>query len=260
MGGLVTRYALAYMEANGMDHQTRLYFSFDSPHFGALVPASAMYFASYFASESDGANQANTLLTSTAAQEMLIYSLPSYKVFPATPSALRTTLISNLNSVGNMPQKCRKVGVANGTGSGVGNGVPPGAEMLTFSGWCAGASLYSAPGIAQDSSTDLIAELRVGLDSSDYSWSYPAGAPCAFDGAPGGTDGFMEELATGLISAGYSPTTPYPTSCFMPSITSCALTDRSLYSNSDLYSPIPTAGEVFLCWMLISFPIRIISM
>jgi hypothetical protein len=246
MGGLVTRYALAYMETNGMNHQTRLYFSFDSPHFGAVVAASALYFASYFASESDGASQANALLTSTAAQEMLIYSLASYNTTPATPSALRTTLIANLISVGNMPQQCRKIGVANGTGNGVGNGVPPGAEMLTFSAWCAGASLYSAPGISQDSSTDLLAELRVGVDSSDYSWSYPAGAPCAFDGAPGGTDGFMAELASGLISAGYSPTTPYPTSCFMPSITSCALTDRSLYSNADLYTPIPASGEASL--------------
>lgn len=34
MGGLITRYALAYMEKNGMNHNTRLWVSFDSPHWG----------------------------------------------------------------------------------------------------------------------------------------------------------------------------------------------------------------------------------
>ena len=38
MGGLVARYALAFMEQNDMDHETRLYISFDSPHLGANVP------------------------------------------------------------------------------------------------------------------------------------------------------------------------------------------------------------------------------
>ena len=38
MGGLISRYALNYMEANAMDADTRLYMSFDSPHHGANVP------------------------------------------------------------------------------------------------------------------------------------------------------------------------------------------------------------------------------
>ena len=35
MGGLVARYGLNYMESIGLDHETRLYVSFDSPHAGA---------------------------------------------------------------------------------------------------------------------------------------------------------------------------------------------------------------------------------
>ncbi|NRA93768.1 MAG: T9SS type A sorting domain-containing protein [Psychroserpens sp.] len=38
MGGLISRYALAYMEDQNMDHDTRLWISFDSPHLGANVP------------------------------------------------------------------------------------------------------------------------------------------------------------------------------------------------------------------------------
>ena len=34
MGGLIARYGLSYMEQNSMDHETRLYISFDSTSFG----------------------------------------------------------------------------------------------------------------------------------------------------------------------------------------------------------------------------------
>ena len=38
MGGLISRYALNYMEDQNMNHDTRLWISFDSPHHGANVP------------------------------------------------------------------------------------------------------------------------------------------------------------------------------------------------------------------------------
>jgi pimeloyl-ACP methyl ester carboxylesterase len=38
MGGQISRYALAYMEKMGLNHNTRLWVSIDSPHLGANVP------------------------------------------------------------------------------------------------------------------------------------------------------------------------------------------------------------------------------
>ncbi|MGB1307852.1 MAG: T9SS type A sorting domain-containing protein [Oceanihabitans sp.] len=38
MGGLISRFALNYMENQSLDHKTRLWLSFDSPHHGANVP------------------------------------------------------------------------------------------------------------------------------------------------------------------------------------------------------------------------------
>ncbi len=38
MGGQISRYALAYMEKQGMDHRTKLWISIDSPHHGANIP------------------------------------------------------------------------------------------------------------------------------------------------------------------------------------------------------------------------------
>lgn len=45
MGGLVTRYALARMESRGEDHQTGVYFSYDTPHRGASIPIGVQSFS-----------------------------------------------------------------------------------------------------------------------------------------------------------------------------------------------------------------------
>jgi hypothetical protein len=53
MGGLITRYALNYMEQDpgsvGFDHETRLWMSFDSPHLGANVPIGFQNLFNYLA-------------------------------------------------------------------------------------------------------------------------------------------------------------------------------------------------------------------
>ena len=75
MGGLIARYGLSYMEQNSMDHETRLYISFDSPHLGANIPVCFQYLINYFAKEQDNTEAQATvdnLLNSPAAKEMLI--------------------------------------------------------------------------------------------------------------------------------------------------------------------------------------------
>ena len=49
MGGLVARYGLNYMESIGLDHETRLYISFDTPHTGANVPIGFQHMFNYLA-------------------------------------------------------------------------------------------------------------------------------------------------------------------------------------------------------------------
>ncbi|MDO5666156.1 MAG: hypothetical protein Q4G63_13005 [Bacteroidia bacterium] len=74
MGGQITRYALAWMEKNNIDHNTRLWVSFDSPHLGANIPI-GMQSALYLMKEAGvpaGADKYNFMLKSPAAQQMLI--------------------------------------------------------------------------------------------------------------------------------------------------------------------------------------------
>jgi len=49
MGGLIARYGLNYMEANNIDHETRLYVSFDAPHAGANVPIGFQHMFNFLA-------------------------------------------------------------------------------------------------------------------------------------------------------------------------------------------------------------------
>ena len=45
MGGLVARYALCKMEEDNLQHETRAYISYDTPHLGAHIPLGYMYLA-----------------------------------------------------------------------------------------------------------------------------------------------------------------------------------------------------------------------
>ena len=49
MGGLISRYALNYMESQNIDHDTRLYISFDAPHTGANVPIGFQHMFNFLA-------------------------------------------------------------------------------------------------------------------------------------------------------------------------------------------------------------------
>jgi hypothetical protein len=234
MGGLIMRYALAYMERNNIPHQTRLYFSFDSPHMGATVPLSVMFFAWYFAGQSDAANTAHQQLTSIAAQEMLLAWMQDTNSPPQAPAPARNTFIANLQRLGDFPMRCRKLGVSNGSGTGASNPTPPSAMTLTDSEFCAACELYVAPGTNYSPDyPNLLAYARIAVESENFSWASSQGT--YFDSSPGGTNNFFEQIAEGFQSQGYDPTLYYPGACFIPSISALAMTTLSPYQNADLF-------------------------
>ncbi|WP_179022283.1 T9SS type A sorting domain-containing protein [Winogradskyella forsetii] len=136
MGGLISRYALNYMEANALDADTRLYISFDAPHHGANVPIGLQHQLNYLAF-----NDLNpvpelqpiitTLLNSPASRQLLIDHFESHLVsgslvdfdanltLPA-PHPFRTQFESNINGLvtGGFPQNSRNVAIINGSGIG----------------------------------------------------------------------------------------------------------------------------------------------
>jgi hypothetical protein len=143
MGGLISRYALRYMEQNALDHDTRLYISFDSPHLGANVPIGMQYLFNYMLNGDPGITEVEPLisglLNSPAAKQMLIdhylghvdsggVEQASITHTPIGAPNFRDAFQTELNSMG-FPQNVRNVAITNGSGSGELTGTP-GMELL----------------------------------------------------------------------------------------------------------------------------------
>lgn len=141
MGGLISRYALRYMETNSMNPDTRLYISFDSPHLGANVPIGFQHLFNYMAYGplGDVTVQAivNGMLKSPAAKEMLIdhfeghlqsgsvteFNTATTTLLPTGAPNFRTAFQNELNAYG-FPTTTRNISIANGAGNGTMTGTP----------------------------------------------------------------------------------------------------------------------------------------
>lgn len=125
MGGVIARYALAYMEANGLDHQTRLYASFDSPHQTANIPLGVQFWVEFFSEFDAEAQTFLAALDAPAARQLLVYH------HTATPDPTtdpdRAVLFQELADLGNYPALPRKIAIANGSGDG-----PDAPQLGTF--------------------------------------------------------------------------------------------------------------------------------
>jgi len=77
MGGVVSRYALAWAEENEIEHFTTMYMSLDSPQRGAQINSSMQSAAYNYASNSDGnfAGQINSVLDCQASKQLLRYNV-----------------------------------------------------------------------------------------------------------------------------------------------------------------------------------------
>lgn len=138
MGGLISQYALSYMEQNNLSHETRLFISFDSPHLGANIPVNFQYLINFFAKELDIAEAQFTVdnvLNSPAAKEMLIdhylghllngsdYEQDPSLLLPVGAPDFRDAFQSELDNLG-FPENVRNVTIINGSGTGQTTGTP----------------------------------------------------------------------------------------------------------------------------------------
>lgn len=141
MGGLIARYALRYMEMNSLNHDTRLYISFDSPHQGANVPIGFQHLFNYMAYGPLGNASVQPvvdgLIKSSAARQMLIdhmeghlqsgsafeFNTASASLVPTGAPNFRTAFQNELNTMG-FPTTVRNVAIANGASNGTMNYTP----------------------------------------------------------------------------------------------------------------------------------------
>jgi len=232
MGGLIARYALCSMEKAGQDHQTRLFFTVDTPHNGANIPVSVQAFVQLYATSQHGggAKEPARLMASTAAQQMLLFWIPPYsewedgKTFPPA-SPKRGEFIKDLLNVGWMPRRPRCIGTADGVATGVGNGVPEGAKAF----WMECTAWYWADLWAVKETSSQFIDTNCGWEN----WKWRGGA-WRIDGAPGGTRDTWKEAYDG-VGSGVRREVWHRSHCFVSSISACAIT-------GPMYEPL--AGRI----------------
>jgi|GEM_PF-955353 len=125
MGGLISRYALAYMEKHNMPHNVKLWVSFDSPHLGANIPIGAQQFLRYFAEtgQTSAQKSVDDQLNNKAARQMLLHHHLANSNTAAGAPGYRDRFVQALTGNGlpgsnGFPQNLRRVAVINGAING----------------------------------------------------------------------------------------------------------------------------------------------
>ncbi len=249
MGGLVARYALAYMEQQAMDHNVRKFISFDSPQQGANIPLGFQVMLEHVANVRlfalgpklkdvayDGTNfplrDVEEVLNLPATRQMVIY----HAYNPYTRLLFQTELAAL-----GYPQNCENVAVSNGSYNGIGqandqgNLITPSSQLfgliggnITFFPWWAQPILISH-GAITFATFDVRALPFYGVNDvplySGVLFQTILGVPVVFaakytdishvrpfDSAPGGYDGEVGGFPIGTNYAGRF--------CFIPTVSS----------------------------------------
>lgn len=215
MGGLITRYALARMEAQRMDHQTGVYLSFDSPHRGASIPLALQALAHFLTGFPAMSRQIN----SPASRQLLWQHIESVEATPQQ-DPLRTEFLAALQRVGDWPMRPMKLAVANGRGDGQGNGVPAGAIALECT---QGAFKPTTLRTQSPDNRVVLAHLKGPLQEKEVR---ARGLP-AIDGAPGGLLESFGIAADNLTKPllGLQAVAHHRSICFVPTISAVSSRD-----------------------------------
>ena len=229
-GGVIAHYALAWMETHGVPHRVSMFLSMDSPHLGADVPLGIQYWFNFFSDFSSGAAFIRDRLNSPAARQILIYHFTGLPSGLPAPDPLRRRLMTELGAMG-WPRTPRKVAVANGSGTGIGQGFAPGDLLLRYnyhsllrridsSVWAVTAG---GPGPVFDGRVSAVVPLKAQtVNTID---THP------LDNAPGGWRTTLLQMDTTAVPYG-DIVAIHPRHCFVPTVSALAL------SVPDLFHPV----------------------
>ena len=270
MGGLISRYALRYMEMNSLDHQTRLYISFDSPHLGANVPIGFQHLFNYMAYGPLGNAQVQPivdgLIKSPAARQMLIdhfeghlqsgsvfeFNTASASLVPTGAPNYRDAFQNELNTMG-FPTAVRNVSISNGAGSGTSNYTPDFEVMNhTFNISSSQRAIINLRFTPAANQTNQVSRFR-GQTFLIVTWLTifeslaNSKSPTFTDGldtAPGGRfdmSGFQAGLGADPLLTEFFDNLNADYFCFIPAWSSMAIS-----STTNLYAPISTETTPFV--------------
>ena len=235
MGGLLSRYALAWMEHTGLDANARTFISFDSPQLGANIPLGVQYWLQLFQVESSEAAHLLSRLDTPAARQMLLYHHTASGGGSGQPAALRGSFLADLADMGDWPQDLRKVAVANGSGQAQGQGYAPGAQLISYEYYSFLVDLIGNVWAVPDGGSRQILRGLI-----DRIWPLPndelnvtVTGTLPWDSAPGGWRASLADMDA--TPAPYGDIIAlYPNHCFIPTVSALALGGLAPYTNVSL--------------------------
>jgi hypothetical protein len=234
MGGLVGRYALAYLEAHAIPHAVRTFISFDGPQLGADIPLGIQYWVKFFSGQSTEAAFLLSRLDRPAARQMLVYHYTDPPTASGQADPLRGTLLSDLTAIGGYPGQPRLVAIANGSNAGLGEPFAPGDQLVQYSYSNALVTILGNVWAVPNLSSHTIFDGRIRILFSDTRQTVTVSGTQPYDGAPGGWRGTMAEMDT--VPAPYGDIVAlHPNHCFIPTVSALD------YDSPDLFHPV--AGD-----------------
>ena len=202
MGGLVTRYALGWLEQQGIDHQVRTWISFDAPHLGAVIPLGLQHWLEFFQSDSESAAFLLNRLDTPAARQLLLQHHAATTGTVAAADPLRASFMSDLLALA-LPT-CRRVAIANGSGSTLDQGFAPGQQIIRYEYYSLPLDLKGNVWALPDGN-----QIRIFQGEQNIIWPFPdtyvdihIGGTQPWDNAPGGWRASMAQMDTTSVPYG----------------------------------------------------------
>lgn len=256
MGGLIGRYALAYMEENSLEAETRLFISLDAPHRGANIPIGLQYVINYFVEMvGDDTTQqlVNQLLDSPASKEMLVdhlyghlltgstYEQDPSKLLPAGAPGFRNEFQAELDALG-FPSNVRNVAIINGDGNGttIGN---PGMTIIDTTLpidalTSADISLKFTPEAGQTNTVTDVSVSFLGIPVNSFqAIAQSTSLSDGVDSAPGGTASISAALGDGggnPFLIGFINALQQDLYSFIPTMSSLAIDNPNWFASPNM--------------------------
>lgn len=235
MGGLIARYALAFMEHERRadptrpHHQTSRFFTVDTPHEGANLAVAVQALAQGLRGEDKEARQ----MATPAAQQLLltwINPLPWSNGQRFGPSPLRLEFLRELERVGSMPRELQDtIAIANGAGNGLRQSAPGALAMKYACTLWYYADCYTQPLNAAGST---VIQFRHGGDTYRF---VSADGGRGVDSAPGGVpEEAIYRRAFDAVPRGVVKNLHIENSCFIPTTSALAISGSNYFQAPDL--------------------------
>jgi hypothetical protein len=226
MGGLCSRYALAYMETHAIPHRVRTWIAFDSPHAGADLPLGIQYWVDFFSSQSADAAALRDALNRPAARQMLVYHFTNPPTNTGQPDPLRASMLAGFAAVGDYPTLPRTVAIVDGSGNGQNQGFQPGDQIVQWNYSSLFVDITGNVWAVPDQTSHLIFDGRTRILFTTTTRQVTVSGTRPYDGAPGGWRGTMADMDA--VPAPFGDIVAlHPNHCFIPTISSLALNNTT---------------------------------